>query len=409
MGDQKAFKTLDDLVDCKGKKILLRGDLNVPTHDGKISDTTRLERLAPTIQELVKKGAKVIVCSHFARPKGKVVPEMSLRPVGEALASVLKLPVAFADNCIGPDAQKAVDAMKDGDVLLLENTRFHAGEEKNDPTLSQDLASLADIYVDDAFSAAHRAHASTEGVTKYLPSFAGRLMENELNALGRALENPKRPVGAIVGGSKISTKLDLLSNMIAKVDVLVIGGAMANTFLAAQGVKVGKSLQEAEMHDTAREIMAKAKEKGCKILLPVDVVVAAELKNDPATQTVDVNAVPDDQMILDVGPKTVEVLNKALTELKTLVWNGPLGAFEFTPFDKATNAVAQEAAKLTKAGKLESVAGGGDTVSALKHAGVIHDMSYVSTAGGAFLEWLEGKALPGIVALTTLARETIPL
>lgn len=409
MGDQKAFKTLDDLVDCKGKKILLRGDLNVPTHDGKISDTTRLERLAPTIQELVKKGAKVIVCSHFARPKGKVVPEMSLRPVGEALASVLKLPVAFADNCIGPDAQKAVDAMKDGDVLLLENTRFHAGEEKNDATLSQDLASLADIYVDDAFSASHRAHASTEGVTRYLPSFAGRLMENELNALGRALENPKRPVGAIVGGSKISTKLDLLSNMISKVDVLVIGGAMANTFLAAQGVKVGKSLQEAEMHDTAREIMAKAKEKGCKILLPVDVVVAAELKNDPATQVVDVNAVPDDQMILDVGPKTVEVLNKALTELKTLVWNGPLGAFEFTPFDKATNAVAQEAAKLTKAGKLESVAGGGDTVSALKHAGVIHDMSYVSTAGGAFLEWLEGKALPGIVALTTLARETIPL
>ncbi|MDI2112585.1 phosphoglycerate kinase [Commensalibacter nepenthis] len=409
MVDQKAFKTLDDLADCKGKKVLLRGDLNVPVHDGKISDTTRLERLAPTIQELVKKGAKVIVCSHFARPKGKVVPEMSLRPVGEALASIIKLPVAFADNCIGPDAQKAVDAMKDGDVLLLENTRFHVGEEKNDLTLSQDLASLADIYVDDAFSAAHRAHASTEGVTRYLPSFAGRLMETELNALNRALENPKRPVGAIVGGSKISTKLDLLSNMIAKVDVLVIGGAMANTFLAAQGVKVGKSLQEAEMHDTARDIMTKAKEKGCKILLPVDVVVAAELKNDPATQIVDVSVVPDDQMILDVGPKTVELLNKALTELKTLVWNGPLGAFEFTPFDKATNAVAQEAAKLTKAGQLESVAGGGDTVSALKHAGVIHDMSYVSTAGGAFLEWLEGKALPGIVALTTLARETIPL
>ncbi|MDI2090893.1 phosphoglycerate kinase [Commensalibacter oyaizuii] len=408
MVDQKAFKTLDDL-DCKGKKVLLRGDLNVPTHDGKITDTTRLERLAPTIQELVKKGAKVIICSHFARPKGKVVPEMSLRPVGQSLAHILNLPVAFADNCIGPDAKKAVDALKDGDILLLENTRFHAGEEKNDPTLSKELAALADIYVDDAFSASHRAHASTEGVTKYLPSFAGRLMETELNALNRALENPKRPVGAIVGGSKISTKLDLLSNMISKVDVLVIGGAMANTFLAAQGVKVGKSLQEAEMHDTARNIMATAKEKGCKILLPVDVVVAAELKNDPATKIVDVNAVPDDQMILDVGPKTVELLNKTLTELKTLVWNGPLGAFEFTPFDKATNAVAQEAAKLTKAGKLESVAGGGDTVSALKHAGVIHDMSYVSTAGGAFLEWLEGKALPGIVALTTLARETIPL
>ncbi|MBI0074675.1 phosphoglycerate kinase [Commensalibacter sp. M0357] len=408
MVEQKTFKTLDDL-DCKGKKVLLRGDLNVPMHDGRITDTTRLDRLVPTIKELVKKGAKVILCSHFARPKGKVVPEMSLKPVGEALSNILKQPVAFANNCIGPDAQKAVTSMKDGDILLLENTRFHAGEEKNDPTLSRELASLADVYVDDAFSASHRAHASTEGVTKFLPSFAGRLMEAELNALNAALEHPDRPVGAIIGGSKISTKLDLLSNMINKVDVLIIGGAMANTFLAAQGVKTGKSLQETDMHETARDIMEKAKEQNCKILLPVDVVVAAELKNNPATQTVDVHAVPDNQMILDVGPKTVKLLNKYLAELKTLVWNGPLGAFEFTPFDKATNEVAQEAAKLTKSGKLKSIAGGGDTVSALKHAGVINEMSYVSTAGGAFLEWLEGKALPGIVALTTLAQETMPL
>lgn len=408
MVEQKTFKTLDDL-DCKGKKVLLRGDLNVPMHDGRITDTTRLDRLVPTIKELLKKGAKVILCSHFARPKGKVVPEMSLKPVGEALSNILKQPVAFADNCVGPDAQKAVTSLKDGDILLLENTRFHAGEEKNDPTLSKELASLADVYVDDAFSASHRAHASTEGVTKFLPSFAGRLMEAELNALNAALEHPDRPVGAIIGGSKISTKLDLLSNMINKVDVLIIGGAMANTFLAAQDVKIGKSLQEADMHETARDIMEKAKEQNCKILLPVDVVVAAELKNNPATQTVDVHAVPDNQMILDVGPKTVKLLNKYLAELKTLVWNGPLGAFEFTPFDKATNEVAQEAAKLTKAGKLKSIAGGGDTVSALKHAGVINEMSYVSTAGGAFLEWLEGKALPGIVALTTLAQETMPL
>ncbi|CAK7193254.1 Phosphoglycerate kinase [Commensalibacter sp. Nvir] len=406
--EKKAFRTLNDL-DCKGKKVLLRGDLNVPVHDGKITDATRLERLAPTIHELIKKGAKIIICSHFARPKGKVVPEMSLKPIGKALASVLNHPVSFVDDCIGPEAHKAVDALKEGDVLLLENTRFHVGEEKNDPALSKELASLADFYVDDAFSTSHRAHASTEGVTKYLPSFAGRLVETELDALNRALENPKRPVGAIIGGSKISTKLDLLSNMISKVDVLVIGGAMANTFLAAQGIEVGKSLQEAEMHDTARDIMEKAQQKNCKIILPIDVIVASELKNNPETKTVNIVNVPKDQMILDVGPKTVELLNQKLTELKTLVWNGPLGAFEFSPFDKATNAVAQKAAELTKAGVLESIAGGGDTVSALKHAGVIKDISYVSTAGGAFLEWLEGKALPGIIALSNLTQETIPL
>lgn len=408
MSEQKNFKTLNDL-DCKHKKILLRGDLNVPMREGKITDTTRLERLAPTILELVKKDAKVIVCSHFDRPKGTIVPTMSLKPVGEALAGILKIPVAFADDCIGPDAQKAVDAMKDGDVLLLENTRFHAGEEKNDPVLSKELAALADFYVDDAFSSSHRAHASTEGVTKFLPSFAGRLMEAELNALNLALDHPKRPVGAIVGGSKISTKLDLLSNMVNKVDVLIVGGAMANTFLAAQGVKVGKSLQEKEMHETALEIMKKAQERGCKILLPVDVVVAGELKANTATKVVAIDSVPDDQMILDVGPKTVELLNKSLAGLKTLVWNGPLGAFEIAPFDQATTAVAKEVARLTKVGQLESVGGGGDTVSALKHAGVLHDLSYVSTAGGAFLEWLEGKALPGIVALTTLAKESFPL
>ncbi len=408
MVEKKSFKTLDDL-NCNGKRVLLRGDLNVPVRDGKISDTTRLERLAPTIRELANKGAKVIIVSHFARPKGKRVPEMSLRPVGEALAKILGKPVAFADDCVGPDAQQAVNAMKNGDILLLENTRFHPGEEKNDPTLSKEMAELADVYVDDAFSSAHRAHASTEGVTHFLPSFAGRLMEAELNALNIALENPKRPVGAIVGGSKISTKLDLLSNLISKVDVLIIGGAMANTFLAAQGINVGKSLQEQEMHDTARDILKEATSRGCKIILPVDAVVAAEFKENTATQTVSVKNIPADQMMLDVGPETVALLKKELAQLKTLVWNGPLGAFEVAPFDKATTAVAQEAARLTKAGQLKSIAGGGDTVSALKHAGVLHDISYVSTAGGAFLEWLEGKILPGILALTEVAQTAAPL
>ncbi|MXV43819.1 phosphoglycerate kinase [Saccharibacter sp. 17.LH.SD] len=393
-----AFRTLDD-VEVRGKRVLLRADLNVPVHDGAITDTTRIERVLPTIRELSKKGAKVILLSHFARPKGKVVPEMSLAPVGKRLAELFGHPVSFAKDCVGPDAKSAVDAMKDGDVLLLENTRFHAGEEKNDAEFSKALAANGDIYVDDAFSAAHRAHASTEGVARILPAYAGRLMEAELKALSAALENPKRPVGAVVGGSKISTKLDLIGNMLDRVDVLFIGGAMANTFLSAQGVKVGKSLEEKDMHDTARKITELAQEKGCKLVLPVDAVVAREFKAGAESSVVPVNQVPDDTMILDAGPKTAELIEKHLADLKTLVWNGPLGAFEIEPFDRATVDVARAAAKLTQEGKLLTVAGGGDTVSALRHAGVVDKMSYVSTAGGAFLEWLEGKALPGVEVL----------
>lgn len=393
-----AFRTLDT-PDVRGKRVLLRADLNVPMHDGVITDTSRLERVLPTIRELVSKGAKVILLSHFARPKGKVVPEMSLAPVGKRLSDLLGAPVAFVNDCVGPEVTKAVDAMKDGSVLLLENTRFHKGEEANDKDFAKALAANGDLYVDDAFSAAHRAHASTEGVAHFLPAFAGRLMEAELGALSAALENPERPVGAIIGGSKISTKLDLLGNMLNKVDVLIIGGAMANTFLAAQGYNVGKSLQEADMHDTARDIMKKAKEKGCEIILPVDVVVAREFKPNVKTEVVAIDAVPDDMMILDVGPRTVDNIIKALGKLKTLVWNGPLGAFEVPPFDTATVEVARAAAALTQEGKLRTVAGGGDTVSALRHAGVADKMSYLSTAGGAFLEWLEGKALPGVTVL----------
>ncbi|TPW34262.1 phosphoglycerate kinase [Oecophyllibacter saccharovorans] len=392
------FRTLDS-ADVRGKRVLLRADLNVPMHDGAITDTSRLERVAPTIRELADKGAKVIVMSHFARPKGQVVPEMSLAPVGKKLGEILGKPVSFVNNCVGPDVTKAVDGLKDGDVLLLENTRFHKGEEANDKDFAKALAANGDLYVDDAFSAAHRAHASTEGIAHFLPAFAGRLMEAELGALSAALEHPERPVGAIIGGSKISTKLDLLGNMLNKVDVLIIGGAMANTFLAAEGYNVGKSLQEPDMHQTARDIMKKAKEKGCEIILPVDVVVAREFKPNAQYEVVAIDAVPDDMMILDVGPRSVENIIKALGKLKTLVWNGPLGAFEVPPFDTATVEVARVAARLTKEGKLITVAGGGDTVSALRHAGVANDMTYLSTAGGAFLEWLEGKALPGVTVL----------
>ncbi len=393
-----AFRTLDK-AEVRGKRVLLRADLNVPMHEGAITDTTRIERVLPTIRELTEKGAKVILLSHFDRPKGKVVPEMSLAPVGKRLGELLGRPVAFATDCVGPKAKEAVDALKDGDVLLLENTRFHAEEEKNDPEFSKALAANGDIYVDDAFSAAHRAHASTEGVAHLLPAYAGRLMEAELKALSAALESPKRPVGAVIGGSKISTKLDLIGNVLDKVDVLFIGGAMANTFLAAEGVKVGKSLQESDMHETARKIAARAKEKGCKLVLPVDAVVAREFKAGAASEVVPVDKVPEDTMILDAGPKTAELISKHLADLKTLVWNGPLGAFEIEPFDKATVEVARAAAKLTEEGKLLTVAGGGDTVSALRHAGVADRMSYVSTAGGAFLEWLEGKTLPGVEVL----------
>jgi phosphoglycerate kinase len=401
------IRTLDT-ADVAGKRVLLRADLNVPVRDGRITDLTRLERLTPTIRELSDKGAKVIVVSHFDRPKGKVVPEFSLRPISAALRDILARDVFFADNCVGPVAEEAVAALEPGQVLVLENTRFHAGEEENDPEMSRQLAALADIYVNDAFSAAHRAHASTEGVARRLPSVAGRLMQRELEALTAALEHPQRPVGAIVGGSKVSTKLELLGNLVGKVDVLVIGGAMANTFLAAEGIGVGASLQEANMHATARDILARAKAAGCEIVLPVDAVTATEFRANAVTRVVPIDAVPDGAMILDVGPATVAALTARLSGLRTLVWNGPLGAFETPPFDAATVAVAKAVAAATDAGNLRSVAGGGDTVAALNHAGVVDHISYVSTAGGAFLEWLEGKLLPGIQALQALEGVIFP-
>jgi len=396
-----SFRTIDSL-DCRGKRVLLRADLNVPLREGRITDLTRLERLTPTIRELADKGARVIVVSHFDRPKGRRVPEMSLAPVRQALAEILGHPVHFAPDCIGPEAEAAAAALADGEVLVLENTRYHEGEEANDPEMARQLARLADIYVNDAFSAAHRAHASTEGVARHLPAHAGRLMQAELDALTLALEHPERPVGAIVGGAKISTKLDLLGNIIGRVDVLIIGGAMANTFLAAKGVDVGRSLQEPAMHDTARAIIARAEARGCEILLPVDVVTAAEFRDNPPTRVVPVGEVAPDQMILDCGPQTVTMLAERIGTLRTLVWNGPMGAFETPPFDAGTTELARVVAARTRAGGLRSVAGGGDTVSALRHAGVAGEFSYVSTAGGAFLEWLEGKTLPGIQALISL-------
>ncbi|MCH4023751.1 MAG: phosphoglycerate kinase [Acetobacter sp.] len=408
MADTVSWRTLDQL-DPKGKKILLRADLNVPVKAGEITDLTRIERLLPTIRELADKGGRVIVVSHFDRPKGKIVPEMSLGPISTALGQQLGHDVRFVPDCIGQIAADAVAGMKDGDVVVLENTRFHAGEEENDPVLSQNLAVLADVYVNDAFSAAHRAHASTEGVAHLLPSFAGRLMEIELKALDAALENPERPVGAIVGGAKVSTKLELLENLLEKVDMLAVGGAMANTFLAAKGYDVGKSLKEEDMLDTARAIMLKAEAVGCDLVLPVDVVIAEDFMAGAPTQVVSVDAIPAGWMALDAGPKTVEMLTEKLSGLKTLVWNGPLGVFEMPPFDEGTNRLARAAAELTKEGKLKTVAGGGDTVSALRHAGVLHDMSYVSTAGGAFLEWLEGKVLPGVVLLRETIRDAFPL
>jgi len=401
------FKSLDG-VDVRGKRVLLRADLNVPVRDGRITDLTRIERLSPTIRELAQGGARVIVVSHFDRPGGRRVETMSLRPVSAALRDVLGTDVFFADDCLGPVAEEAVARLKPGQVLVLENTRFHAGEEDNDPEMARKLAALADLYVNDAFSTAHRAHASTEGITRYLPSHAGRLMQRELEALTAALENPERPVCALVGGSKVSTKLALIGNLLGRVDVLVIGGAMANTFLAAQGVGVGRSLQEADMHDTARAILAQAKQEGCEIVLPIDGVTATEFRADPPTKVVPMDQVPADAMILDVGPATVAALIARLPSLRTLVWNGPLGAFETPPFDRATVALAQAVAQATRAGHLRSVAGGGDTVAALKHAGVIDQISYVSTAGGAFLEWMEGKILPGILALQSLDGVVIP-
>lgn len=392
-------RTLDDVA-VKGLRVLVRADLNVPMQDGKISDLTRLERLVPTIFELSAAGAKVIVCSHFDRPKGKIVPAMSLQPIATALGTLLGKPVAFAEDCIGPVAEAAVANLADGDVLVLENTRFHAGEEDNDAGLSQSLAKLADIYVNDAFSAAHRAHASTEGVARLMPAYAGRLMQAELTALSAALGDPKRPLAAIVAGSKVSTKLDLLTNLVAKVDILVIGGAMANTFLAAQGHDVGKSLQEKDLHATALDILKTALDKGCEIILPVDLVVSETFAANPPIQVVGIDAVPANMMALDVGPATVAALVARLPEIKTLLWNGPLGAFETPPFQAATNALADAVAKATVAGSLVSVGGGGDTVSALRLAGAAEHMTYLSSAGGAFLEWMEGKILPGVEVLS---------
>ena len=393
-----ALRTLDG-VTVRGLRVLLRADLNVPVRDGVITDHTRIERLTPTIRELTDAGARVIVCSHFDRPRGKPVPTMSLAPMAVALSTSLGHPVRFLPQIIGLAAQEAVLAMQNGEVLLLENTRFHAGEEANDPEFIEGLAALADVYVNDAFSCAHRAHASTEGVAQHRPAYAGRLMQREIEALEAALTTPARPVCAIVGGSKVSTKLELLGNLVRKVDVLVIGGAMANTFLAAQGVAVGKSLQEAEMHQTARDILAEAKRAGCDIVLPVDAIVAWEFRANPTVEQVPITAIPDSAMMLDVGPNTVQALIARLPDIRTLVWNGPLGAFETPPFDKATVDLAHAVAAATESGALISVAGGGDTVAALKHAGVLERLTYVSSAGGAFLEWMEGKTLPGVFAL----------
>jgi len=394
-----AFRTLDDL-DVAGKRVLVRADLNVPVADGRVTDATRIERQAPTIRELADRGAKVIVLSHFDRPKGKVVPSMSLKVLQQPLAEAVGRKVAFAEDCIGPDAEAAVAALKDGEVLLLENTRFHAGEEKNDPEMARKLAALGDIFVNDAFSAAHRAHASTEGVARLLPNAAGRSMQSELTHLDKALGNPERPLMAVVGGAKVSTKIALLENLVAKVEVLVIGGAMANTFLAAEGIAVGKSLYEPDHLETARRIIHAANESGAAILLPTDVVVVKEFKAGAAHRTVPAGDIAADEMVLDVGPDSIRAFENRLLATRTLVWNGPFGAFETTPFDAGTVAAARAVAAATKSGQVLSVAGGGDTVAALAHAGVEQDFTYVSTAGGAFLEWLEGKELPGVEALT---------
>jgi phosphoglycerate kinase len=399
---ETTFKTLDDL-DVSGKRVLVRVDLNVPMKDGKVTDATRIERAAPTLAELAAKGARVIVLSHFGRPDGKRVPELSLRPLVEPLSEALGKPVAFAEDCIGPLAEEAVRGLKPGEVLLLENLRFHKEEEKNDAGFIDKLSVLGDVYVNDAFSAAHRAHASTEGLANRLPAVAGRLMQAELEALDKALGNPKRPVCAMVGGAKVSTKLDLLGSLVGRVDKLIIGGGMANTFLRAQGINVGKSLSEKDLAPTALDILAKAEAAKCKVLLPVDAVVAPEFKANAPHRVVDVIACPDDQMILDIGPRSITLYVEELADCATLVWNGPLGAFEMKPFDAGTMALAEAVARLTSAGKLLSVAGGGDTVAALAAAGVEEKFSYVSTAGGAFLEWMEGKTLPGVAALIRAA------
>lgn len=392
------FNTIDDM-DFDGKVVLTRVDINVPVDNGHVTDTTRIDKIVPTIKDIQAKGGIPVLLAHFDRPKGQRIDSMSLKQVVPALEAALGQPVVFADDCIGGPAKRVVAALEAGQVALLENTRFHEGEEANDPIFAASLAALGGVYINDAFSAAHRAHASTEGLAKLLNAGAGRLMEAELLALDAALGDPQRPVMAVVGGAKVSSKLDLLMNLIEKVDHLVIGGGMANTFLVAQGVEVGKSLAERDMADTAVAIMEKAESTGCKIHLPVDIVVAREFKAGAASETLPVGECPAGAMILDAGPETVEALRQAMTACKTLIWNGPLGAFEIEPFDAATNAAAQAAAELTQKGQLVSVAGGGDTVSALNKAGASDDFTFISTAGGAFLEWMEGKVLPGVAAL----------
>jgi phosphoglycerate kinase len=393
----KAFRTLDD-VDVKDKRVLLRVDLNVPMEQGRVTDATRLERIAPTITEISGKGGKVILLAHFGRPKGRD-PGDSLKPVAAALAQVINQPVKFADDCVGEVARKAVADMRDGDILCLENTRFHKEEEQNDPAFVAELAKLGDIWVNDAFSAAHRAHASTEGLGHRLPAYAGRTMQAELDALAKALDTPTKPVIAIVGGAKVSTKIDLLENLVSKVDALVIGGGMANTFLHAAGVGIGKSLAEKNLAATALRIIDKAETANCAIILPVDAVVAFRFEANSPSHAYGLDAIPSDGMILDIGPQSIARVNAAIDDAATLVWNGPLGAFEMTPFDRGTMLAARHAAKRTRAKKLISVAGGGDTVAALNQAGVAGEFSYVSTAGGAFLEWMEGKPLPGVEVL----------
>ena len=396
---QAMYKTIND-VNVKGMRVLVRADLNVPVHDGSVSDLTRLERLKPTLDRLIEEGARVIVLSHFGRPKGKKIPELSLKPVANALSKVLNgRSVAFASDCIGTSAKETVRTLGQGQIAVLENLRFHSGEETNCLIFASELAELGDIYVNDGFSVSHRAHASTAGLASLLPSVAGINMQAELTALSSALEHPKRPVGAIVGGAKISTKLEVLGNLTERMDFVVIGGAMANTFLCAIGVDVGKSLIENDMVSTAREIIADSDDRGCELVLPSDVTIAPALETGVYTDVVQIAGVPKDKMILDIGPESVSGLSAKLTECRTLLWNGPLGAFEVPPFDRSTNAIAITVAKLTRNGVMTSIAGGGDTVAALNQAGVAKDFTYVSTAGGAFLEWLEGKQLPGVAAL----------
>ena len=397
------FRTLDE-IDVRGKRVLLRADLNVPVKEGTVTDPTRIERLAPTIDALIAKGAKVVVMSHFGRPKGEPDPAFSLRPLVEPLKKAIGgRDVAFASDCIGPEAKRVVAGLQPGQVALLENLRFHKGEEANSAEFARSLAELGDVYVDDAFSAAHRAHASIEALANLLPAAAGKLMEAELDALTTALDNPARPVLALIGGAKVSTKLDLLHFIIGKVDVLAIGGAMANTLLLAQGKEIGRSLCERDMTETARQLLALASDRNCRVILPEDAVVASELAPGVPAREVAIDAVPRDAMILDVGAKTVARIGDALGKARTLVWNGPLGAFETPPFDRGTAAVAKRVAQLTRDGRLLSVAGGGDTVAALASAGLTDELSYVSTAGGAFLEWLEGRELPGVAALSRAA------